>query len=380
MVRVLGKLEPGGAQLAVLRLSRELERRHGMRTSLLVGDATHEGLELAQRHGVHTVAFRIRDSIHPLHNLQWHCSRRFAIWLGERIIGADVVHAHMVGAWWAAAQVVEDIPLVASEHNEVNWTVRRVRSLRAAAARVDAFFAMGPAARSFAVAAGVRPEVIVAARSPIAGLDAAPRSGLVSPRLTFAGRFCEDKGADVLIEALALLPPHLVTAYLLGDGPMRPGLIDLVRRRGLAGRVFFPGWVDHPGGFIAGSDLHVVPSREEAWSQSAVLALGLGVPVLGTAVDGLIDTLSEGRGVTVDPDDSAALSHAITDLLTGQRRTHRVAGRSYARQFTESRVADFYLGAYAGLQRSGTGVQQPAVQGGLGSPAIGEGQPDLQAR
>src|SRR5216683_6865382 len=34
------------------------------------------------------------------------------------------------------------------------------------------------------------------------------------------------------------------------------------------------------------------PSREESRSQSAVVALGLGVPVVGTAVDGLARTLA----------------------------------------------------------------------------------------
>ena len=58
-----------------------------------------------------------------------------------------------------------------------------------------------------------------------------------------------------------------------------------------------------PGGHTRRVDVcalvHVVPSREEAWSQSAVLGLGLGVPVVGTHVDGLVDTLSQSRGVTV---------------------------------------------------------------------------------
>jgi hypothetical protein len=39
VIRVLGKLEPGGAQLSLLRISRELERRHGVRTGLVAGDA-----------------------------------------------------------------------------------------------------------------------------------------------------------------------------------------------------------------------------------------------------------------------------------------------------------------------------------------------------
>jgi hypothetical protein len=43
VVRVLGKLEPGGAQLALLRVMRGLERRHGVRPELWVGDATASG-------------------------------------------------------------------------------------------------------------------------------------------------------------------------------------------------------------------------------------------------------------------------------------------------------------------------------------------------
>ena len=121
VVRVLGKLEPGGAQLSLLRVSRELERRHGVRTTLVVGDASHDGLRLAQRYDVPTIAFRTRSAVHPRRNLQWEQSTRFAAWLTDKLGGADLVHAHMVGAWWAVAQVIDPVtPLIATEHNEVN--------------------------------------------------------------------------------------------------------------------------------------------------------------------------------------------------------------------------------------------------------------------
>ena len=350
IVRVLAKLEPGGAQLAVLRLSQELRRRHGVSTTLLVGDATPDGMALARAHDVDTVAFRVRARIDPSRNLQWQRSARFATWLGDRLRGADLVHAHMVGAWWASAQAIDGgTPLVASEHNEVNWRPRRVRSLRTAAARVDRFFAMGPAARSFALAAGARPDAIVAARSPVAGLDARPRLGLATPRLTFAGRFWPDKGPDVLIEALALAELGDTTAYLLGDGPMRGQLVDAIARLGLTDRVVVPGWVGDPGTFVAGSAVHVVPSREEAFSQSAVLAMGHGVPVVGSAVDGLSVTLSAGRGLTVAPDDPQALARAISDVLSGRRSTDRQAALTFARRFTPAQVADFHLAEYEAL-------------------------------
>lgn len=347
VIRVLGKLEPGGAQLAILRLTRELERRHGVDTTLLVGDATPDGLRLAQRYGVDPVAWHVRPKLDPLRNLQWERSRRFADWLTDKVEETDLVHAHMLGAWWAVAQVLDPrTPFIASEHNEVNWTVGRVRSLRPAARRIDRFYAMGPAARQFAIDAGVRTELIMAARSPVQGLSAVACPRLGRPRLTFAGRFCHDKGPDVLIEAIALLDRHDVSCYLLGDGPLRLSLIHRAHRLGLSDRIVMPGWVERPWAYVAGAAAHVVPSREEAWSQSAVLGLGLGVPVVGTDVDGLAGTLSQSRGVTVPPDDPRALSDALCDALDGRLRIDRALAIRYARQFTASRVADFYVADY----------------------------------
>jgi glycosyltransferase involved in cell wall biosynthesis len=362
VIRVLGKLEPGGAQLALLRLSRELERRHGVRTRLVVGDATHDGIRLAQRYDVETIAFRTGSAVHPQRNLQWEQSEKFAAWLTDKLGGADLVHAHMVGAWWAVAQVIDPwTPFIATEHNEVNWTTRRITSLQRAACRIDRFYAMGPAASRFAVNAGVRTDVIRPARSPVAGLSATPRDGLRSPRLTFAARFCEDKGPDVLVEAISLLDRRDLSAYLLGDGPLRTRLADGIHRRGLSDRVFMPGWVDKPWNYVAGSAVHVVPSREEAWSQSAVLGLGLGVPVVGTRVDGLVDTLSQSRGVTVAPEDPLALSEAISDVLAGRSPIDRAGAIRYARQFSTARVADFYLEQYQAMLTRPARALAPAL-------------------
>ena len=46
----------------------------------------------------------------------------FVAWLVPRLRDADVVHAHMLGAWWAAATAApDDVPLIASEHNGYAW-------------------------------------------------------------------------------------------------------------------------------------------------------------------------------------------------------------------------------------------------------------------
>jgi len=130
----------------------------------------------------------------------------------------------------------------------------------------------------------------------------------------------------------------------------------------LSARVFLPGWVDKPWTYTAGSAVHVVPAREEAWSQSAVLGLGLGVPVVGTHVDGLADTLSHSRGVTVAPDDPLALSQAISDALAERSPIDRAGAIRYARQFTTARVADFYFAEYEAMLTPPARALAPALE------------------
>ena len=76
-----------------------------------------------------------------------------------------------------------------------------------------------------------------------------------------------------------------------------------------------------------------------------MLALGLGVPVVGTAVDGLARTLAEGRGILVPPQDPGALAAALSRVLAGER-PDPAPGRTYARQFTPSAAAAVYARAY----------------------------------
>ncbi len=210
VVRVLGTLEPGGAQLSVLRLTVAL-RRQGIATTLLAGDANPAGLEIAARYGVPARAYRVSEVV-PACSLQWTPRPEFADWLAPRLSEADVVHAHMFGAWWAAAQVVPaHVPLVASEHNQITWPGEdHTPQARSAGRRVDLFFSHGPAARAWAARIGMDDGRLRDGRSSVEGLDAEPLPGLPSPRVTFAGRFRSDKAPDALVEALALLdsPPR----------------------------------------------------------------------------------------------------------------------------------------------------------------------------
>jgi glycosyltransferase involved in cell wall biosynthesis len=114
----------------------------------------------------------------------------------------------------------------------------------------------------------------------------------------------------------------------------------------------FQGWRPDAARFIAGSSVCVVPSRYDAWSQTAVIAMGLGVPVVATAVEGLPATIGSSRGVLVAPEDPEALAEAIDGVLRGEMPVDRDEARLYAQRFLPDRVARAYANEYYALLAS----------------------------
>lgn len=340
LARVLAVLEPGGAQLGVLRLTRALAAR-GISSRVLAGEATAAGRALFAAEGVAVEVWGGE------HGLQYACSPGFAAWLAPRLGEADLVHAHMFGGWWAAAGAAPpEMPLVASEHNALRWPGRaRTAAYSRALRRVDGFLAHGPATAELASGLGLPAARLHVGTSPVE--DVARARPRAPGRVVFAGRLHHEKGADVLIEALAHLsdPPP---AAIVGSGPEEEALRALVAERGLSERVAFPGWQDRVAPWLAEATACVVPSRHEAWSQTAVLALALGVPVIASDVEGLPTTLADGRGVLVAPEDPAALATALARVLAGDHPSP-APGRVYAGRFTTDRIAAAHARLYAEL-------------------------------
>ena len=344
LVRVIAKFEPGGAQLGALRLTQALADQ-GVTSRLLVGEATPAGLRLLRAAGV---PFELWDERGG--DLQYACESRLAAWLQPRLVGADLVHAHMFGGWWAASQAMPPtVPLVASEHNAFQWPgPTPISEVRQALERVDAFCAHGPASRAAVLKLGMPPTRLVNATSAIEPGVLRPLADLPVPRLVFAGRMHHEKGPDLLIEALSLLRAQ-VPAYLLGDGPLLSALRRRAAELGLGTQATFTGWRDQVGSWLAGASVCVVPSRAEAWSQTAVTAMAHRVPVIATSVEGLPLTLADRRGVLVTPEDPAALASAIAAVLDGHVDIDLDAARRYAARFHPDRVATQYACLYRRL-------------------------------
>lgn len=343
VTRVIAKLEPGGSQLAALSLVLGL-RAQGIESRVLAGYATAAGVALFEAAGIAV------ETMGSRRDLQYATSEPFARWLAPRLIDADVVHGQMFGAWWATGQAIgETTPLVGSEHNAVRWPGRpRLEEMREALRRVDLFFATGPETRQLVLSLGLPARRLRPGGGAVTGGRARPRSSLPTPRVVYAGRLHEEKGPDLLVEAMTRIDAPM-EAFLLGAGPLEDELRERVAALGLEDRVHLPGWQDDPASWIAGATACVVPSRRDARPLAALLAMDLGVPVIGTAVEGIPEMLAHSRGVLVTPEDPRAIAAAIESVADGGARPDLAAARRYARRYTPARVTARYARAYRTL-------------------------------
>jgi glycosyltransferase involved in cell wall biosynthesis len=161
-----------------------------------------------------------------------------------------------------------------------------------------------------------------------------------APRLLALGRLHANKGFDVLLRALALLPgAHL---SLAGEGPERPALERLAAELGVAGRVAFLGWRQDAGALLAGCDIFVCPSRHEPLGNVVLEAWSAARPVVAAAAQGPVELIREGEtGLLVPKEDAAALAAAIAGLVDnpGRAAALAAAGRAeFARDHAEASV------------------------------------------
>lgn len=162
--------------------------------------------------------------------------------------------------------------------------------------------------------------------------------------LVTTSRLVEKNGIDLVIRALGSIPHALFV--VAGDGPLRAQLEALAHECGVKDRVRFLGTVPYERvhEVVAAGDVFVRASRSEGFGNSFIEAMAIGTPVVGTAVGGIPDFLTDalknpthGTGLMVNPDDVPALAHALNRLL--QDASLRGALSSRAAAFVRERYS-----------------------------------------
>jgi glycosyltransferase involved in cell wall biosynthesis len=181
--------------------------------------------------------------------------------------------------------------------------------------------------------------------------DVEPESFPSRPVVGCAARFEDQKRLDLLLRAVATLPA--VHVVLVGDGSERPALEALATSLGMRDRVSITGWQPDARPYIAGFDVFVLPSRDEAFPLTVVEAMLSSTPVVATDVGSVREAVIDGEtGLLVPSGDPAALAAAIGRLLDEPGLGARLATNAHAlatEEFTATSMAAAYDRLWTGL-------------------------------
>ena len=170
----------------------------------------------------------------------------------------------------------------------------------------------------------------------------------------YAGRLGPEKNIGYLIKAFAALQKTVPQAVLwvAGRGPEGPALESLARQLGVADKVKFLGFLDHPtlARYYAACDVFVLPSIQEAQPLVAMEAMWFGRPVIVTrAIVAAEEMVDQGvNGYIVDPDSVDDLTGRLTLLAAepATRARQGAASRLRASAYQPALVVDALELAY----------------------------------
>jgi glycosyltransferase involved in cell wall biosynthesis len=185
---------------------------------------------------------------------------------------------------------------------------------------------------------GVPPDRLTVVRPGTDRVAPAPRQPGEALKLLAVGAIVPRKGYDVLIEALAQLKDRDWQLVIVGD-PRSPDttrrLIQAIVRHRLIDRIELTGSVtqERLAEFYSAADLFVLPSRFEGYGMAYTEAIAYGVPVIGTNVGAIPDTVPSGAGILIPPDDVSALAVTLRRLMDNAPERERLAAAARAASF-----------------------------------------------
>jgi colanic acid/amylovoran biosynthesis glycosyltransferase len=166
-------------------------------------------------------------------------------------------------------------------------------------------------------------------------LHAEPTPVPAAPRLVCVARLSEQKGHLLLVEAAARLAADGTPfeVVLVGDGPLRAQVEELIRRHHLEDRVRLAGWMssEQVRAAIEGSRALLLPSFAEGLPVVVMEALALGRPVITTAIAGIPELVESGvTGWLVPAGSVEALVAAMRAALAASSERLAEMGRAGA--------------------------------------------------
>ena len=176
------------------------------------------------------------------------------------------------------------------------------------------------------------------------------------PRLVSVGSLSSRKNFATAISAIAQLKDEIDSYTIIGEGPERAQLEQIIKSEQLEGKVKLVGWSDDIESHLHAADIQLIPSLWEGFGLVAVEGMSTGLPVVASNVDGLCEVLDESSpSVTLvnqveSVDDWVlAIRKSVADVHARGASSLAQTSRQQAEKFTLDEMAERYLDVYRQL-------------------------------
>ncbi len=150
------------------------------------------------------------------------------------------------------------------------------------------------------------------------------------PSILYFGRLKAYKRVDVIIKAFAKVHPLIPTSRLViaGHGEYGRHLKQLAKKLNIQEYVEFLGHIpeDKKSELFSSAWVAVHPSSIEGWGITVIEANSFGTPVIGSNVNGLKDSIVQGKtGMLVSSGNVNAFARAIMKLIRNSKERNRMS-------------------------------------------------------
>jgi glycosyltransferase involved in cell wall biosynthesis len=191
--------------------------------------------------------------------------------------------------------------------------------------------------------------------------------------ITIVANLIAYKGHSDLIAALAIadkaLPPSWILLVSGRDDGIGTALGAQARAAGIGDHIRWLGERGDTMDLLGCSDLGIVASHEEGFSNSLIEAMSCGLPMVVTAVGGNVDAVihdQSGRLVSARaPPEMAAVITSLASDPEARRRLGTGARQRVRTLFTLDGCVARYENLYRGLDRLGHEPVQTIIEGGI---------------
>ena len=163
-------------------------------------------------------------------------------------------------------------------------------------------------------------------------------------RILSMGRFVEQKGFDIAIDAAALLKQAGLSFkwYILGDGPLRKDMEQQIERLDLSDCVSLLGIITNPYTYMNAATMFVQSSRFEGKSVALTECKMLQLPTVATAYATVADQLTDGVDGLIAQMNAQDLAKKILELAQDEQRLTQIREQLKSAQFDDLLVRQQY--------------------------------------